>query len=47
MTKSNYYEEDNAEGEDNDADDGAGGIEEEEVYHDEEYDGIEEGGDDG
>ena len=24
MTKSNYYEEDNAEGEDNDGDDGAG-----------------------
>ena len=26
---------------------GQGGIEEEEVYHDEEYDGIEERGDDG
>ena len=42
MTKSNYYEEDNAEGEDNDGEYGVEGIEEEEVYLDEEYDGTEE-----
>ena len=47
MTKSNYYEEDNAEGGDNDGKYGTEGIEEDEVDDDEEYDGTEERGDDG